>query len=330
MIFGYDLANPKLIFIGGIGLLFWLLDFFKIFKTAELKLPAVFFAKKKAVSFLTILSFVTGIIAWGLISISMGQPRKPLGHAEAEKELNDIYFVVDVSRSMLAGDFPPNRLEAAKDRIRNFIDLSPVDRIGIVMFADKVFTLIPATVDLELVKQSVDQIRIGFLGNGTNIGDALGLAVARSVTSIAENKTIVLLTDGASNVGLLSPVQAAEKAKEKNIKVYTIGIGGDKDAKLPTGRDIFGNQQYQNIPGGSMDFETLEKIAQISGGKSFIASNSEALDNVLQEINKLERKKIEISGRVIYEELYWYFLILGTFLLIVSESTRVFLKREVY
>ena len=330
MILGYDFANPSLTVFGLLGFTFWLLDFFKVFKKAELKLPAAFFRGRTGFSSSALLAFILGVLAWICISISIGQPRKPLGHAEAEKELNDIYFVVDVSRSMLASDFPPNRLEAAKDRIRNFVSLSPVDRIGIVMFADKVFTLIPATVDLELVKQSVDQIRIGFLGNGTNIGDALGLAVARSVTSIAENKTIVLLTDGASNVGLLSPVQAAEKAREKKIKVYTIGIGGDKDAKLPTGRDMFGNQQYQNIPGGSMDFETLNKIAEISGGKSFVASNSEALDNVLQEINKLERKKMEISGRVIYQEFYWYFLLMGALFLVVSESIRVFIKREVY
>jgi Ca-activated chloride channel family protein len=254
-------------------------------------------------------------------------PRKPIGRSSAEKEINDIYFVVDVSKSMLAEDFQPNRLEAAKNNIREFIRLSPVDRIGIVMFADKVFTLMPATPDLELVKQSVDQIRIGFLGSGTNIGDALGLAIARSKGSIAQNKSIVLLTDGASNVGLISPEEAAKKAKEIGIKIHTIGIGGDPNAKLPTGNGIFG-KRYSKIPGGSMDFKTLEEISNISGGKSFIASNKSALGEVLETINKLERKKLEVKGRVIYKELYLYYLLSGLVLLIMIELIRRIVLRE--
>lgn len=330
MIFGYELGNTTYWILGLIGYVFWLLDFFSIFKTTQLVLPQIFFTKKKTKKLMKFIIFLASTIAWALISISLCQPRKPIGRAESSKEMNDIYFVMDVSRSMDAQDFPPNRLEAAKERLGQFVDLSPVDRIGIVMFADKVFTLIPATTDLDLVKESIKQIKIGFLGSGTNIGDAIGLAVARSVSSIAENKTIVLLTDGASNAGVLSPIQAAEKAKEKNIKIYTIGIGGDKNAKLPLGRDAFGNMRYQNIPGGSMDFETLDKIAEISGGKSFVAGNDESLAAVLSEINKLERRKIEVSGKMIYEEGYWKFLFIGFILLLICESLRVFVRREAY
>lgn len=325
----YELLNPYFGLIGIAGLLFWLIDYLKLFKTAQLELPSQFFTKS-SLKISSIVIFIAGIVSWLLISFSLMGPRKPMGRADSQKELNDIYIVVDCSRSMLAGDFAPNRLEAAKERITQFVKLAPVDRIGIVLFADKVFTLIPATIDLELVAQSVSQINIGPLGNGTNIGDALGLAVARSVTSMANNKSIILMTDGASNVGLLSPIQAAQKAKDSGVKIYTIGIGGDENAKLPLGRDAFGQQRYQNIPGGSMDFKTLDEIANITGGKSFIASSNGALENVLSEINKLERKKIDVSGRVIYKELYLNFLLIGALILLLTELVRFSIRREAY
>lgn len=330
MIEGLEFLNQKYVFIGIFGAFIWVLDYFNVFKKSELEMPSIFFAKNSKGIMKSFLFLVIGLMAWGFLTLAIMQPRKPMGKTNSQKELNDIYFVVDVSQSMLATDFNPNRLEAAKDRIRAFIKLAPVDRIGIIMFADKVFTIIPATTDLGLVEKVVDEIRVGFVGNGTNIGDALGLAVARSTASIAENKSIILLTDGASNVGTMSPMQAAEKAKENGIKVYTIGIGGDVNAKLPNGKNAFGQQKYRNIPGGSMDFETLEEISKISGGKSFIASDDGSLDSVLSEINKLERKKIDVSGRIIYEELYLKFLIIGFVLLLLVEFSRSFVRREAY
>lgn len=311
-----------------VGLIFWAIDYFSLFKKGELILPPRYKTKSKT-SFVRVILFFIGLVAWALIGFSLMGPKTPMGKSNIKKEINDIYFVVDVSRSMLAEDFPPNRLEAAKSQIRKFIELSPVDRIGIIMFGDKVFTLIPVTTDLKLVEQSVDQINIGFLGSGTNIGDALGLALARSETSIAENKSIILLTDGSANAGLMSPMQAAEKAKELGIKIYTIGIGGDPNAKLPVGRDAFGRKRYQNMPGASMDFETLQKLAEMSGGKDFVASDNDSLNEVLSEINKLERKGLEIKGRIIYQEDYYKFLLFGLALLLGVEGVRKFIYREV-
>lgn len=324
---GWSFTDPYAALWGLAGLIFWLVDYIRIGKKAELVVPP---KQAKGITRLNISKIpvlLIGVVAWALIAFSLTGVRKPIGKSNAEKEINDIYFVIDVSRSMLVEDFQPNRLEAAKNNIRRFVELSPVDRIGIIMFADKVFTLIPATQDLELVKQSVDQIRIGFLGSGTNIGDALGLAIARSKGSIAQNKSIVLLTDGASNVGLISPEEAAKRAKENNIKVHTIGIGGDPNAKLATGNGIFG-KRYSKVPGGSMDFKTLEEISKISGGQSFIAANKNALGEVLETINKLERKKIEVKGRVIYEELYLKYLILGAMILFLLELFRRAILRE--
>ena len=325
-----EFTNLYLGLWGLVGLIFWLIDYFGLFKVTEIRLPGNFISQNTSSLLKRLPVMILALIAWGAISVSLMGPRTPIGRSKATQKINDIYFVVDVSRSMLAVDFQPNRLEAAKNNIRKFIELSPVDRIGLILFADKVFTLIPATSDLGLVRQSVDQIKIGFLGSGTNIGDALGLAIARSTASIAHNKSIILLTDGASNVGLMSPQEAARKAQENKIKIHTIGIGGDVNAQMPISTNAFGRTRYRNIPGGSMDFKTLKEISEISGGKTFTASSGDALRNVLDEIDKLERKSIDVSGRVLYKELYWYFFVVGFFSLVAIESFRRYVYREAY
>src|SRR5690606_28346293 len=139
------------------------------------------------------------------------------------------------------------------------------------------------TSDLKLVRQAISDLRTGFLGSGTNIGDALALGVARGLQSLAKNKVIILLTDGVSNVGTMTPLQAAEEAKNAGIKVYTIAVGGDGDARIPVPGG-FGRQRFQYIPGGSFDVETLQKIANMTGGELFRADNENALSRVLSQI----------------------------------------------
>ena len=145
---------------------------------------------------------------------------------------------------------------------------------------------------------------------------------------MAKNKVIILLTDGVSNVGTMTPLQAAEMAAEQNIKIYAVGIGGAEDARLPVGQNMFGVQRYQNIPGGSVDEKSLAEIAKITNGKFYMARDNAALKNVLDEINKLERTEIEQSGKVIYEELYFKYLLIGICLLIGAELSRRLLLRE--
>lgn len=262
---------------------------------------------------------VIGLVAWGYITFSLALPRVPLSYAPNEVEVNDIFFVVDVSRSMLATDFKPNRLEVAKQKISDFVALRPKDRIGIVMFSEKAFTLLPLSTDLDLIQDIISEIKVGFLGSGTNIGDALALGVARAAQSLTKNKVIILLTDGVSNVGVMTPEQAAREAAEKNIKTYTIGIGGAEDAKIPLGTSRVGALRYQNIPGGSIDLKTLQEIADITGGKAYFARNEGALGDVLNEIEKLERTEIKTSNKIIYEELYYRYLFIGVLLLIGIE-----------
>ncbi|ATH06487.1 VWA domain-containing protein [Halobacteriovorax marinus] len=312
---------------GVLGLIVWTLSFYYIFKKPELLLPASMV--KNSNSAKRLLVWLVGAVGWLLIAYSLTQPRSPQGFAKNKIEVNDIFFVIDVSRSMLADDFRPNRLEVAKDKISDFVALRPTDRIGLIMFSERAFTLLPLSTDLKLIKQMVGEINVGgMLGSGTNIGDALGLAVARGAQSLAKNKVIILLTDGVSNVGFLTPIQAAEEAKKQGIKVYTIGIGGRGDAKIPYGKNIFGRQRYQNIPGGSIDFKTLKEIADKTNGQTFEAQDEKALAEVLSEIEKLEKSEIDSSAKIIYKELYLRFLVPGVIAILLAAVSRKYLLKE--
>lgn len=310
---------------GGLGLVFWLLHLFHVFKKPEVRLSKKFIKKNNILIFG--LLCLLGVGGWSFISYSLTYPRIPSGYTPNSAELNDLFLVVDVSKSMLADDFEPNRIEVTKDKIREFILKRPKERIGIIIFSEKIFTLLPLSTDLDLIIKMVDEIQTGPLGAGTNIGDALGLAVARLIPSPAKNKVIVLMTDGVSNVGSMTPLQAAEEAKKENVKIYTIAVGGEKDAKIPVGQSIFGTQ-YQTIPGGSIDIRSLKEISQMTNAKSFIASDPQALEDVLSELNSLEKTSIEIKGRVIYKELYYKYLTWGILLLGLAEVGRRAFLRE--
>lgn len=255
-------------------------------------------------------------------------PRKAKGFESDKIEANDLYLVFDVSRSMLAEDFSPNRLEATKRIMTDFVEMRPHDRIGLIMFSERVFTQLPLTTDLELIKKMISEIDIGFLGSGTNIGDALGLGVARLNDSIAKNKILILLTDGVSNVGTLTPVQAAEMAADLEIKIYTIGMGTEGNVKIPLPGTYFGRKRYQTIPGGSIDKQSLEKIAKITGGKYYMANSEEALVQIFEEIEGLERSELDVSSRIIYEELYHFYLFVGGVLFLFAEIYRRHVLKE--
>jgi Ca-activated chloride channel family protein len=303
----------------------WFIDAAGFFKKSNLYIPSSYVISNGWLRRLPVI--LCGIIAWGLLVYSSTFPRLPIGFSKQKIEVKDIFFVVDVSRSMLANDFKPNRLEVSKIKIKEFVQMRPNDRVGIVMFAEKVFTLLPLTMDLDLVQQVTDEIQIGFLGNGTNIGDALALGVARVVQSLAKTKIIILLTDGVSNVGTMTPLQAAEEAKKQNVKIYSIGVGGDDNAQIPTGSGLT-SPTYQNIPGGSIDFESLKQISEMTGGKSYLAKNSESLKSVLADISELEKTEIETSGQTLYEEKFYNFFLKGLLLLFFIEVFRRLFYKE--
>lgn len=323
----YEFVHTFFIVVGAVALLVWSAEYWNWFKRGQLIVSKRVIGKRLVIR--RLLFFVMGSVGWLLITFAMMGPRTPQGFVKNDIEVNDVTFVVDVSRSMLATDFTPNRLEVSKDRILDFIKLRPKDRIGIIIFSEKAFTLLPLTTDMELITHVVGQINPGFLGAGTNIGDAVGLAVGRGLHSIAKSKIIILLTDGVSNIGMLTPAEAAEKAKENNIKVYTIGVGGDDDAKIPVPKNLTGGVlMYQTIPGGSVDFEVLKKMSEVTGGKHYVAKDEKALSDVMREIEKLERTKINVEGMVVYKEHYLKYLIFGLVLLVFAELSRRIITKE--
>lgn len=323
-----EFKNPLLLWIGVAVAIMWALDYWKVFQKAQIFFPE---SGKKIVWWkksLQVTLFVIGLLAWGYISYSMMQPRKPQKFSPSNIEVNDIILCIDVSRSMLAEDIKPNRLEVAKEKIRQFARLRPTDRISVVIFSEKVFTLLPLTTDPSLVDQVLSEISIGYLGSGTNIGDGLALSVARAVNSETKNKVIILLTDGVANVGTLTPLQAAEEAKKFGIKVYTIGLGTDDDAKIPVGNGIFGTQ-YQLIPGGSIDYKVLKEISEMTGGKFYPAKSEQALKEILDDIQNLEKTEIKVNHQIVYDEQYYSYLLIGVSLLFAVEVLRRLLLKDV-
>lgn len=318
---------PWFFILGLFLLLAWSLDYWKIAHKAELGSFRSNTKNYSYSSFLRIFIFLIGLAGLLNLSYALMGPRSVASFSESSTEVLDIILVVDVSRSMLADDIRPNRLESAKERLREFAKLKHKDRIGLIIFSEKVFTLLPLTIDPKLVEQVIDSIEIGFLGSGTNIGDALALAVARLQITETKNKVIVLLTDGVSNVGNYTPIQAAEEAKKYGVRVYTIGFGTETDARIPVGQGVFGTQ-YQKIPGGSVDLKSLKEIADTTGGRAYTAQTSNALEQVFLEIDQLERTETKIQGQVIYDEKYYYYLLIGLSLFFLSELLRFFWIRE--
>lgn len=311
--------------VGLILIICWSLDYWKILVKTKLYVTGDAKAQSKV---LRISNYLLGLVALSLISFSATLPRKQLKIIPGSIEVNDIMITFDVSRSMLAEDMQPNRLEVAKNKLREFASLRPTDRIGVIIFSERVFTLLPLTTDSTLIYDIISEINVGFLGSGTNIGDALALSVARLHESETKNKIVILLTDGVNNVGNMTPIAAAETAKKFGVKVYTITLATDKDAKLPIGQGFFG-MQYQTIPGGSYDLKTMKEIADITGGKTYMATSQNSLKEILDEIQNLEKTEIKSSSQAVFEELYFFYLLWGIILFISHEVLRRVVLKEV-
>jgi Ca-activated chloride channel homolog len=319
-------SSPLLTVCAVIALMAWSLSFWRVFKKSEIVYPQRS-VSKRSTTILRVVIFLLGVIAWLLISFSLAGPRESIGHAKSQVEANDIMFVVDLSRSMLAEDFKPNRLEVAKQQILDFIKLHPTDRIGIIVYAEKAFTLLPLTRDLDLISRTVrNQVKPGFLGGGTNIGDAIGLGVARMMHSQAKKRSMILLTDGVSIMGSMSPREAATEASNAGIRIFTIGIGGKKEARIPVNSKY--GTRYQILPGGSIDIKTLGLVASLTGGKSFLAQDSSSLSRVFFTIDQMERGKVDAHTRILFKERYLYYLIWGVLILLAVEFMRTSLLRE--
>lgn len=267
--------------------------------------------------------FVLRILAFALLVMAMARPQSSLNEENITTEGIDIVLAIDVSTSMLAEDFKPNRIEAAKMTAMDFIDGRPTDRIGLVIFGGESFTQCPITTDQAVLKNQLKNIKEGLVEDGTAIGMGLATAVNRLKNSEAKSKTIILLTDGVNNAGFIDPLTAAEVARPFGIRVYTIGVGTMGMAPYPV-QTPWGIQ-YQNVE-VQIDEELLKKIAEMTDGKYFRATNNNKLREIYKEIDRLEKTKIEVTSIQRYSEEFLGFALLAG-LLLVSE---VFLRNSLF
>ena len=246
-----------------------------------------------------ILGLYLMIIIFVIFGIS--RPRSVSNLKETSVSVIDILLVLDISSSMLADDFKPNRLEAVKKTASEFIQGRKEDRIGILVFAGESFIQCPLTIDKTVLKSLINEITVASKEyDGTAIGMAIANGTNRLRNSKVESKVMILLSDGSNNSGEIDPITAAELADQFNIKIYTIGAGTNKSYTRIPGRGMIRNE---------IDEETLMRIAKVTGGKYFRATDIETLGLVYSEISSLERSEIDVKEYTQYKELYGWFLI---------------------
>tara|TARA_B100000809_G_scaffold266892_2_gene332637 strand:- start:9673 stop:10680 length:1008 start_codon:yes stop_codon:yes gene_type:complete len=287
--------------------------------TASLTVTSVkgFKIQKSILTQLKPLLYVLRLGAIALLFVALARPRNVAVSKRTKSNKGiDIVMAIDVSGSMLAKDLKPNRLEALKEVAGNFVSQRPNDRIGIVVYAGESFTQTPITSDKGIVTRTISEIQYGQIEDGTAIGMGLGSSINRLKDSKAKSKVIILLTDGVNTAGFIDPRTATELAKELKIKVYTIGIGTNGMAPFPYAKDRQGRLQYRRQK-VEIDEELLKHIASETNGKYFRATNNSSLESIYDEINKLEKTKIEEFKYYNYQEQYRFYVLLamGLFLL---------------
>ena len=249
-----------------------------------------------------------------LIIIALARPRKVDRLSESKIDVVDILLVLDISSSMLADDFTPNRLEVVKNTAKEFILSRNGDRLGVVVFAGQSFIQCPLTVDIDVLNNLIDEISVADREyDGTAIGMAIANATNRLRDSEAKSKIMILLSDGSNNAGEIDPPTAAMIANKFGIKIYTIAAGTDESFSRIPGRGLIRNE---------IDVKTLKEISAKTGGKFFRATDKEALSDIYKEIDELERSLIEVRDFTQYKELYTFLLfpalILGFMMMILK------------
>ena len=261
------------------------------------------------------------LLALALLITGLARPQSGTVISHVEASGIDIMLALDVSRSMLAEDFTVggervNRLVAVKQVTQKFIEGRPNDRIGILCFAGRPYLVSPLTLDHDWLLQNLERVKIGLVEDGTAIGSAIASSANRLKDKEAKSKIIVLLTDGDNNAGKVTPATAAEAAKALGIKVYTVGAGTRGFAPMPM-QDMFGRTVYRNVK-VEVDEETLKKIAEVSSGQFYRATDTKTLNQIFEQIDKLEKSTVELSQYKQYRDLFPWFLASGFGLLVLQ------------
>ena len=262
-----------------------------------------------------------------LFIIAMARPQRENVDEIVKGEGIDIFLVMDLSSSMLAKDFNPDRLSVSKQVAIDFVSHRNYDRIGLAVFAAESFTQCPLTHDHQVLIEYLQGLQCGQLEDGTAIGMGLAAAVNRLKDSEAKSKVVVLLTDGVNNAGYIRPQTASNVAKQFNIKVYTIGVGSYGQALSPVRRRADGQYMF-GLTTVEIDEELLQQIADETGGKYYRATTEERLQRVYDEIDRLEKTEVEVTVYKRYEELYYWPLIAGFILLTLVFVLRTTLLRS--
>jgi Ca-activated chloride channel family protein len=266
------------------------------------------------------------LLAFAVLIVALARPQTSLSRQDISVEGIDLVFALDISSSMLARDFRPDRLGAAKDVAIEFVDARPSDRMGLVVFSGESFTQCPLTTDHSVVKNLFRDVKSGMIEDGTALGDGLATAVNRLRESKAVSKVIILLTDGVNNSGSLDPRSAAEIAKLYGIRIYTIGIGTLGMAPYPV-QTPFG-VQVQMVP-VEIDEPLLREIAQMTNGKYFRATNNDKLRAIYKEIDQLEKSKIDVTEFRRKNEQFLPLLYLSFILVAIELALRYFFVKNI-
>lgn len=260
--------------------------------------------------------------------IALARPQKTLKEEDIKAEGIDIFLVMDLSSSMLAQDFKPDRLESSKRVAADFVNKREHDRIGLSVFSGEAFTQCPLTTDHKVVKEFLASLKCGLLEDGTAIGMGLATSINRLKDSEAKSKIVILLTDGVNNAGYIKPYTAAEIAREFDVKVYTIGVGSTGDALTPVSRRSDGKYIF-GLARVEIDEDLLQEIAEMTGGKYFRATSTEGLERVYEEIDRLEKTEIEVTSIKRYSEEFHHFAFWGLFFLVLEFLLRYTIFRTI-
>lgn len=279
---------------------------------------------RTAYSYLRHLPALLRLLALSLIIIAIARPRSSSEMEKVDTEGIDIVLDMDVSTSMLAMDFTPDRISAAKDIAIEFISLRPSDRIGIVVFAGESYTQCPLTTDRATLINLMKDVETGTIDDGTAIGNGLATAVARMKDSDAPSRVVILLTDGVNNSGEITPQTAAEIAKTYGIRVYTIGVGANGTAPYPVITPWGVETQDVKV---EIDEDLLKNIAELTGGKYFRATDNTKLSAIYSEIDKLEKARTTIDSFPVYKELFHGYALAALILLLLELIFRFAVRR---
>lgn len=271
--------------------------------------------------------FILRLLVVGLIIVVLSRPQSSNKWEQVTTEGIDVIMCMDVSGSMRAMDFRPNRLEASKNVGIEFVNARQDDRFGLVVFAGESFTQCPLTTDRAVVVNFLKEIEFGVIEDGTAIGMGLATAVNRIKESRAKSKVIILLTDGVNNRGDVGPVTAAEIAANYGIRVYTIGVGSHGNAPVPV-QDMYGRTVTRNMP-VEIDEDVLKKIATTTGGTYFRATNNNKLREIYQQIDQMEKTRLDVKQFSKKKEEYFPFLLAALLLLLFEILLRYSVFRTI-